>query len=118
MNVHELEQELRELRGLEGEVHDLRSRVARLELERPLPIAAEADAMLAVAEMTIAVFGVEPSFRPAVDPETKDRHIDVEVRVGGSDEEILRQAADWHQRLAALHTPAIYSLSPQFDEPR
>jgi hypothetical protein len=118
MNVHELEQELRELRGLEGEVHDLRSRVERLEQARPLEVAPEGDAMLAVAEMTRAVFGVKPSFRPAVDPETEDRHIDVEVRVCGSDEEILRQAADWHQRLAALNTPMIYSLSPQFDEQR
>lgn len=115
MNVHEMEREIRELRTLEGEVRELRTRVARLEQERSPHTAPQTGELLSVAEMTMAVFGVQPSFRPAVDPETKDKHIDVEVCVCGSDEEFLRQAAEWHRRLTAFNTPMIYSLSPQFD---
>ena len=74
------------------------------------------DEVLAVTEMTKAVFGQVPTVIPTVDPDFQDSYLVVRVSGRGTDEELVEQVRLWHRRFAnEFATETRYSLSVDFE---
>ena len=73
------------------------------------------DELRQVGELTQRVFGQPAEFRAVVDPDGGDTYVDVEVRIVGTDEEVARQANEWHRALGELRVPSTFCFSPKFD---